>query len=47
MFFKWIANKPRYKNDHGGGIDFGGDERSIHFNSVGDVDGNPVGQTGW
>jgi hypothetical protein len=45
MYFKWIANKPRYKNDGGGGIDFGGDK--IYFNSVGDVDGNPVAQTGW
>ena len=44
MYFKWMANKPRYMFDIGGGLDFGGGPL---FTSVGDVDGKPVAHTGW
>jgi len=49
MYFKVIANKPRYRFDDGGDLSFGNTDNSANiFNTaVGDPDGNPVAQTGW
>ena len=45
MYFKWIANKPRYFNDAGGDLAFGGDK--VYPAAIGDKDGKPVATTGW
>ena len=45
MYFKLIANKPKYRNEEGGDLSFGGTK--FFPTATGDTDGNPVAHTGW
>ena len=44
MYYKWIANHPRYDNDHGGDITLDG---QVVMRAKGDTNGQPRRQTGW
>jgi len=49
VYFKMIANKPRYKFDEGGDLSFGGANGgdNIFASAIGDPEGKPVAQNGW
>jgi len=49
MYFKVLANKPRYFFDQGGDLSFGANtfNQGIVKHARGDPDGNPVAQSGW
>ena len=56
MYFKWIANKPRYFNDQGGDLSFNagneqeagdGKTTTVFRSATGDANGDPVAMTGW
>ena len=53
MYFKMIANHPKYSLEKGGDLAFtsctnsGGEPVPIRDYAFGDKDGNPVAQTGW
>merc|ERR1712213_118913 len=49
MYFKMIANHPKYMWDKGGDLSFTscGEKIPIQGFATGDVDGNPLAMTGW
>ena len=53
MYFKMIANHPKYSLEKGGDLAFtsctnsGGEPVPIRDYAFGDKDGNPIAQTGW
>jgi len=49
MYFKMIANKPRYRFEGGGDLSFGASNNSANIfkTAVGDPEGNPVAYSGW
>jgi len=49
VYFKMIANKPRYRFEEGGDLSFGtaNGSANIFDTAIGDPDGKPVAQNGW